>query len=83
MVSRYDPSVSHTRLLSATRIEERLRSQADLEQDKGNSVVSSIGDTVYWLIFLLFLPAILGALALEGLLDPVRGMTQDSPWLPA
>ncbi len=65
-----------TRLLSATRIEERLRSQADLEQDKGNSVVSSIGDTVYWLIFLLFLPAVLGALALEGLLDPVRDMTQ-------
>ena len=65
-----------TRLLSATRIEERLRSQADLEQDQGTSVVSSIGDTIYWLVFLLFLPAVLGALAMEGLLDPVRDMTQ-------
>ena len=65
-----------TRLLSATRIEEKLRSQADLEQDQGTSVVSSIGDTIYWLVFLLFLPAVLGALAMEGLLDPVRDMTQ-------
>ncbi|MDH5574434.1 MAG: mechanosensitive ion channel, partial [Nitrospirota bacterium] len=33
-----------------------------------------LAKTVYWLIFLLFLPAILGALALEGLLDPVKNM---------
>ena len=65
-----------TRLLSATRMEEKLRSQADLGQEQGTPLISSIGDTVYWLVFLFFLPAILGALALEGLLDPVRDMTQ-------
>ena len=45
-----------TRLLSAARIEERLRTQADLEEENGPSLVTSIGDTVYWLVFLLFLP---------------------------
>ena len=29
---------------------------------------------MYWLVFLLFLPAVLGALAVEGLLIPVEGM---------
>lgn len=33
-----------------------------------------MGDVVYWLVFLLFLPAILGALSLHGLLVPVQSM---------
>jgi hypothetical protein len=33
-----------------------------------------MGDIVYWLVFLLFLPAILGALALQGILGPVQSM---------
>jgi hypothetical protein len=32
---------------------------------------------VYWLVFLLFLPAVLGALELEGLLEPVQGMVDE------
>jgi hypothetical protein len=32
---------------------------------------------VYWLVFLLFLPAVLGALELEGLLEPVQGMVEE------
>lgn len=35
----------------------------------------TLSGAVYWLVFLLFLPAILGALALQGLLEPVKGMT--------
>ena len=34
----------------------------------------SLSESVYWLVFLFFLPAILNALALEGLLGPVRNM---------
>ncbi len=34
----------------------------------------SMGDVVYWLVFLLFLPAILGALSLQGILEPVQSM---------
>lgn len=33
-----------------------------------------LSETVYWLVFLLFLPAVLDALALEGLLSPIRSM---------
>jgi len=38
------------------------------------TLAKSIGDVVYWLIFLLFLPAILGALQLKGILGPVQSM---------
>ncbi len=37
----------------------------------------TISDTVYWLTFLLFLPAILGALRLHGLLLPVQGLVDE------
>lgn len=37
-------------------------------------LAKSMGDVVYWLVFLLFLPAILGALALQGILGPVQSM---------
>ncbi len=63
-----------TRALRAARIDERFGGQAGLEEGKKVPLSKSLGDAVYWLIFLLFLPAILSSLALEGLLDPVRGM---------
>ena len=37
-------------------------------------VAESLANVVYWLVFLLFLPAVLGALALEGLLAPVQSL---------
>jgi hypothetical protein len=40
----------------------------------GVSLSRTLGEVVYWLVFLLFLPAILGALALEGILAPVQAM---------
>jgi hypothetical protein len=44
--------------------------------EEGGSIPLSrtLGDAVYWMIFLLFLPAVLGALNLSGLLQPVQGM---------
>ena len=36
-----------------------------------------LGNVLYWLIYLLFLPAILGALELKGLLDPVQDMVNE------
>jgi hypothetical protein len=38
------------------------------------SLADTLGDVVYWLVFLLFLPAILGALDLGGILEPVQAM---------
>lgn len=63
-----------SRVLSAARIDERLGSQAGLEEEERVPLAQTLGDAVYWLVFLLFLPAMLGALAMQGLLAPVQGM---------
>ncbi len=55
--------------LSKTTLDEKLSKEADMKP-----VSASIGDVLYWLIILLFLPAILGTLQMEGLLIPVQGM---------
>ncbi len=41
-----------------------------------DSLRQNLGEAAYWLVFLLFLPAILGALNLGGLLLPVQGMVE-------
>lgn len=41
------------------------------------SLAKTIGDTVYWLVFLLFLPAVLDTLGLDGLLAPVNGLLEE------
>lgn len=40
----------------------------------GAPLSQTIANTVYWLVFLLFIPAVLGVLQLEGLTGPVEGM---------
>jgi hypothetical protein len=63
-----------SRVLSAAKIDERLGSSAALEEEKRVPLAQTLGNAVYWLVFLLFLPAVLSALELEGLLQPVQGM---------
>ncbi|NIO08005.1 MAG: mechanosensitive ion channel [Deltaproteobacteria bacterium] len=58
------------RLLGVANLDEKIGNQAG----RSVSLTRTLGDTVYWVVFLLFLPAILNALALEGLLAPVQGM---------
>lgn len=55
--------------LSSTRLDEKLSQQADITPMSRN-----VATAMYWFIILLFLPAILGALQLGGLLDPVKDM---------
>jgi hypothetical protein len=62
------------RTVSVSKLDERLVDQAGLEEDEVPPLSKTMGDAVYWLVFLLFLPAILGALKLDGLLGPVQGM---------
>ena len=62
-----------TRVLSASKLEEHLRSKAGTDVEK-LPLTKTLSDTVYWLILLLFFPAILSTLGLEGLLRPVQGM---------
>ena len=65
-------AVSH--LLTAAKIDERLSDRTGLEESERFPLTRSVANAVYWLVFLLFLPAVLSALALEGLLQPVQGM---------
>lgn len=67
-----------TRVMGAAKLDERVGDQIDATGQKTVPLTKTIGDVVYWLIFLLFLPAVLGALNLEGLLDPVQSMLNKS-----
>ncbi len=60
------------RLLGAVNLDERLGNQVGMEEEV--SLVDALANGVYWLVFLLFLPAVLDALALQGLLGPVQDM---------
>ncbi|MCX7891461.1 MAG: mechanosensitive ion channel [Burkholderiales bacterium] len=55
--------------LDATTLDEKLSQHAGIEP-----VGKSIGQVLFWIVILLFIPAILGALQMEGLLDPFREM---------
>lgn len=58
--------------LKLARLDERLAMQADVEAPDTTTVSETLGNVIYWLVFLLFLPAIIGALGLQGLLSPVQ-----------
>ena len=61
-----------SKALSATTLDEKLTAGAGM-----SPMSDTLGNVLYWLIFLLFLPAVLGALELKGLLDPVQGMVNE------
>ncbi|WP_394002885.1 mechanosensitive ion channel [Luteimonas sp. WGS1318] len=58
------------RVMAAGRWDEKLSESADVKPISG-----VLGDVVYWLVLLLFLPAIVGALRIEGLMLPLSDMT--------
>ncbi len=64
--------------LIVTRSFERFNLDQRLGQvDEGSNQIplsSTIGNALYWFIFLLFLPAILSTLSLEGTLVPVQSL---------
>lgn len=57
------------KLLDKTTLDEKLSEHADMAP-----IGQSLSGALFWLVILLFVPAILGALQLEGLLDPLRAM---------
>ncbi len=62
------------RLFRALRLDQRLNQQvADGTTDQF-SLTETLGNALYWFIILLFLPAILSTLQLQGLLEPVQNM---------
>lgn len=58
------------RTLGATHFDDRLSQNADMPP-----VSNTMGNVAYWLILLLFLPAIVGVLRIEGLMRPLSAMT--------
>ena len=68
-----------TKVLSGAQIDERFGKRTGTEgeteeAEKKFSLSKTLGEVVYWLVFLLFLPAILSTLELGGLLTPVQAM---------
>jgi hypothetical protein len=63
--------------LEAADLDRRLGQEAGLEEDHGLPLSKTVADAVYWLVFLFSLPAVLGALGIEGLLTPVQGLTNE------
>ena len=57
------------RLLDKTTLDEKLSEHADMAP-----ISDSLSGALFWLVILLFVPGILGALQMEGLLDPLRSM---------
>jgi hypothetical protein len=67
-----------SKLLAKTTLDERLSAEARMRP-----ISESIGHVAYWVVLLLFLPMVLAALGLEGLLGPVQGLlTQLLAFLP-
>lgn len=64
-----------TRALGAAKLDQRLGDEAEVEGQVPLS--KTLGDAVYWLVFLLFLPTILDALSLQGLLAPVQELLNE------
>ncbi|MDZ7844981.1 MAG: mechanosensitive ion channel [Anaerolineales bacterium] len=62
-----------TKTLQATKVEERLRDSAGMEEGEPQ-IGQSLANAAFWLVFLLFLPAILDALGMAGLVAPVQAM---------
>jgi Conserved TM helix len=60
--------------LSAAKLDQRLAREAGVESEKSAALTKTLADTVYWLVLLFFLPALLNALSMQGLLAPVEGM---------
>lgn len=63
-------------VLTGLDVDNRLMKSAGAESTEGQSISRTLAETVYWLIILLFLPAILGALEMRGLLAPMENMVQ-------
>ena len=60
--------------LTAARIDHHLKHEAGVDKDQDLPVTKTLSDATYWLVYLLFLPALLDALAIPGLLAPVSDM---------
>lgn len=57
--------------LKALNVDDKLASAGS---DAGSTLVRTLSDVVFWIVFLCFIPAILGVLGLTGILVPIQTM---------
>jgi hypothetical protein len=60
------------RTIRLTKLEERLSTQAQVTPK--TSTAEALANGMFWLVLLLFLPAVLSVLELQGLVEPVTGV---------
>lgn len=58
-----------TKALATTKLDEKLSAAAGMQPMSNN-----VGNMLFWIIILMFLPALLSTFELNGLLSPVQGM---------
>ncbi len=59
------------RTMRMTKLDEKLADHAEIEEVNASDLLAN---GVFWLVFLLFLPAVLNALGMQGLVEPVTGV---------
>ena len=64
-----------SKALSQTKLDKRVMESAGIEVERPLS--QTLGDVAFWLPLLLFLPAVMGVLELQGLLAPLQTMFDD------
>lgn len=62
-------------VLGGLNLEDRLAENTGVDPRQNSiQIGETLGNALYWFIFLLFLPPVLNALSLNGLLQPVQGL---------
>jgi len=56
------------------KFDERLSKYGAIEEGEQVAISEPLASTVYWFVFLLFLPAVLNALGIASLADPIQGV---------
>lgn len=64
-----------TRGLESFNLDDRLAENTGVDpRENAVQIHETLGNALYWFVFLLFLPLILNSLQLNGLLEPVQGL---------
>lgn len=66
-----------THALESFQLDRRVGKTTHMPEDRRLPLSVTLGNVAYYLIFLLFLPAVLDALALPGILAPVQNMINE------
>ena len=57
--------------MRAMNVDDKLNAAGS---DSGSALVKTLSDVIYWIVFLCFIPAILGVLGITGILIPIQTM---------